>query len=138
MVPATDHFAERHHIRAEELIGKELLLLEDGHCLRDHALEVCQMQGISRSADYEGTSLLTLALMVEMGRGYTLIPDLALKSGLIRGLAVRAVPIGRKDEGREIGLVWRKSSPREEEFNSLAKGIKKALLRQTESMVRAS
>jgi LysR family transcriptional regulator, hydrogen peroxide-inducible genes activator len=130
LVSASDHFAKRRHIDAHELVGQNLLLLEDGHCLRDHVLGVCHLEGIKRPAGFEGTSLLTIALMVEMKLGFSLVPEMALKAGLLRGLEVATVPIGRKNEGRQIGLVWRQTSPRSEEFKLLASEAKKVLLKE--------
>jgi LysR family hydrogen peroxide-inducible transcriptional activator len=127
LVAKDSPFAKRKHIKSDELVGEELLLLADGHCLRDHALGVCKLPGIARPDGFEGTSLLTLALMVEMGRGYTLIPEMAVKSNINWGEGVKAIPFGNENEGRQIGLAWRKSSPRGDEFRLLVKEIKALL-----------
>ena len=124
LVSENSPLSKRKHINNDELVGEELLLLADGHCLRDHALGVCKLPGIARPDGYEGTSLLTLALMVGMGRGYTLIPEMAVKSNVNLGSGVKAIPFGDKNEGRQIGLAWRKSSPRGDEFRLLANEIK--------------
>lgn len=123
LVKKEDPLAKRKHINADELVGQEVLLLADGHCLRDHALAVCKLPGINRPGGFEGTSLLTLALMVEMGRGYTLIPEMAVKSNINWGDGVVAIPFGDRQEGRQIGLAWRKSSSRGEEYRLLVKEI---------------
>ena len=88
------------------------MLLEDGHCLRDQALEVCSRVDVREPEDYRATSLETLRQMVVAGLGITLLPELAVESpfGSQRGLAVRrfAKPVPT----RTVGAVWRKSSTR--------------------------
>jgi len=99
-------------IKAQDLKGQTLLLLEDGHCLRDQALEVCSRVDVREPEDYRATSLETLRQMVVAGLGITLLPELAVESpfGSQRGLAVRrfAKPVPT----RTVGAVWRKSSTR--------------------------
>ena len=113
-------------METQEVAEEPLLLLEDGHCLRDHALSVCGAGGHSRS-DFAATSLHTLVQMVKSGLGTTLLPRLAIDAGLVdhMDLAVRAFdpPV----MGREIGMVWRKGSARGEEAKSLADAIKAAM-----------
>jgi LysR family hydrogen peroxide-inducible transcriptional activator len=99
-------------IKAQDLKGQTLLLLEDGHCLRDQALEVCSRVDVREPEDYRATSLETLRQMVVAGLGLTLLPELAVEApfGSQRGLAVRrfAKPVPT----RTVGAVWRKSSTR--------------------------
>jgi LysR family transcriptional regulator, hydrogen peroxide-inducible genes activator len=99
-------------IKAQDLKGQTLLLLEDGHCLRDQALEVCSRVDVREPEDYRATSLETLRQMVVAGLGLTLLPELAVEApfGSQRGLAVRrfAKPV----PARTVGAVWRKSSTR--------------------------
>ena len=89
-----------------------MLLLEDGHCLRDQALEVCSRVDVREAEDFRATSLETLRQMVVAGLGITLLPELAVESpfGSQRGLTVRhfVKPVPR----RTVGAVWRKSSTR--------------------------
>jgi LysR family hydrogen peroxide-inducible transcriptional activator len=86
--------------------------LEDGHCLRDQALEVCSRVDIREPEDFRGTSLETLRQMVVAGLGITLLPELAVESpfGSQRGLAIRR--FANPAPSRVVGAVWRKSSTR--------------------------
>ncbi|WP_420607190.1 hydrogen peroxide-inducible genes activator [Novosphingopyxis sp.] len=97
-----------------------LLLLVDGHCLKDHALAACNRPELRASATMMGTSLHTLVQMVDNGLGLTLLPEMALKAGLLEGTQVQARPLKTPHASRSIALVWRKGSPREEEFRMLA------------------
>lgn len=113
---------ENENITASDLDPGELLLLEDGHCLSDHALSACDIQLPKRRKAYSASSLPTLMQMVVSGYGITLIPDMAI--------AARAVPKGIKlirfkhpPPLRQIGLCWRTGSPRIEDFMTLGKII---------------
>ena len=97
-----------------------LLLLEDGHCLRDHALAACNRPELRGSATMIGTSLHTLVQMVNGGLGLTMLPEMALDAGILAGTEVVARPLKSKHATREISLIWRKNSPRGEEFELLA------------------
>ena len=107
-------------VRASDMMLDELLLLEDGHCLRDHALAACALEGAQRNSGFQGTSLHTLVQMVANGLGITLLPQMALAAGMLRGLAVSAVPLEAAAPFRSIGLVWRRSSGRKQTFRRLA------------------
>ncbi len=97
-----------------------MLLLEEGHCLRDHALEACKLESPQLDLVYQGTSLHTLVEMVANGLGVTLLPEIAVKAGIHgkSGLDIRSF----KDEkvSREIGLTWRETDPREQDYLALA------------------
>ena len=97
-------------ITMEQLEDQELLLLEDGHCLRDHALEVCQLVGAHEKLDFHATSMETLRQMVAAGTGITLLPVLAIKPPVAHteNLAIRR--FDPPAPSRRIALVWRKSS----------------------------
>jgi LysR family transcriptional regulator, hydrogen peroxide-inducible genes activator len=97
-----------------------LLLLVDGHCLKDHALAACNRPELRASAMMLGTSLHTLIQMVDNGLGQTLIPEMAVKAGLLEGTQVQARPLDADHASREIALVWRTNSPRHSEFELLA------------------
>jgi LysR family transcriptional regulator, hydrogen peroxide-inducible genes activator len=97
-----------------------LLLLEDGHCLRDHALAACNRPELRANAAMIGTSLHTLVQMVDNGLGVTMLPQMALDAGILRDTSVVARPLKSKAPSREIALVWRKNSPRGAEFALLA------------------
>jgi LysR family hydrogen peroxide-inducible transcriptional activator len=99
-------------IRIQDLKEQTLLLLEDGHCLRDQALEVCSRVGIREAEDFRATSLETLRQMVVAGLGITLLPELAVESpfGSQRGLNIRQ--FSKPAPTRSVGAVWRKSTTR--------------------------
>lgn len=109
--------------RSNDIAMEDLLLLEDGHCLRDHALAACSLEGARRNASFQGTSLQTLVQMVANGLGITLLPQLAIDAGILRGLDLPVVPLAGEAPSRRIGLVWRKTSGRKETFRRLAKAL---------------
>ncbi|WP_428027627.1 hydrogen peroxide-inducible genes activator [Altererythrobacter sp.] len=101
-----------------------LLLLEDGHCLKEHALAACNRPELRASATMIGTSLHTLVQMVNNDLGLTMLPEMALDAGILGGTEVVARPLKSANAKREIALIWRKSSPRAEEFKLLAEELK--------------
>jgi LysR family hydrogen peroxide-inducible transcriptional activator len=106
-----------------------LLLLEDGHCLKDHALSACNRPELRANASMMGTSLHTLVQMVDNGLGLTFVPSMAIEAGILGGTQVEAKPL-RSDHGyRQIALIWRRSSPRENEFRLLAESLR-AIVRE--------
>ncbi len=115
------------HVPAASLADENLLLLEDGHCLRDQALAACELEGARRNAGFNGTSLHTLAQMVANGLGVTLMPQMALDAGILRGLDVNVRPLAGAVPHRRIGLVWRRSSARAETFRALGDALKTEL-----------
>ena len=104
-----------------------LLLLEDGHCLKDHALSACNRPDLRAHAAMMGTSLHTLVQMVDNGLGLTFIPSMAIEAGILDGTRVDAKPL-RSDHGfRRVALIWRRSSPRESEFQLLATALRRII-----------
>ena len=101
-----------------------LLLLEDGHCLKEHALAACNRPELRASATMIGTSLHTLVQMVNNDLGLTMLPEMALEAGILNGTDVVARPLKNKSAKREIALIWRKNSPRAEEFELLAEELR--------------
>ena len=101
-----------------------LLLLEDGHCLKEHALGACNRPELRASATMIGTSLHTLVQMVANGLGVTLLPQMAIDAGILAGTQVLARPLKARNAHREIALVWRKNSPRAAEFRLLAEELR--------------
>lgn len=101
---------------------EQLLLLEEGHCLRDQALAVCSTAGKRRLVSFGATSMTTLLQMVANGMGMTLIPEIAIATEAARN-SIRIVPFAAPESAREIGLVWRRSSPRERDMEALATAI---------------
>ena len=95
-----------------------ILLLEDGHCLREHALTACKIRDSDKVSRFAATSILTLVEMVDADLGITYLPEMAQGSALLRNKKVKLAPIGDAAY-RTIGLAWRKGSGREEEFRLL-------------------
>jgi LysR family hydrogen peroxide-inducible transcriptional activator len=108
------------------LDGEQLLLLEDGHCLKDHALAACNRPELRAEAAMLGTSLHTLIQMVDNGLGLTMVPAMAIDAGLLTGTGVLVRPLESEHAARRIALIWRKNSPREKEFQLLAEALKAA------------
>ncbi len=111
-------------VRTEDLDGRTLLLLEEGHCLRDHALAACALPGVDPTRSILGTSLHTLVQMVDNGLGMTLLPKMALDGGILKGTGVRTVPLAGEAPYRTIGLIWRRHSPRADEYRLLADALR--------------
>ena len=112
-MPEHHRLTAKKRVKASDLAGEKLLLLEEGHCLRDQALEVCARVG-TEEQDFRATSLETLRQMVAAGLGLTLLPRLAAEGPFAsaRGLVVR--PFAPPSPNRVIGAAWRRSSSRGE------------------------
>ena len=117
----------RKHVGIDDLRDETLLLLEDGHCLRDQALEVCSHVDVHEAQDFRATSLETLRQMVAAGLGITLLPELAIAApiGATRGLEIR--PFDAPAPSRTIGAVWRKSTTRSAAIEAIAETVRAAL-----------
>lgn len=113
-------------ISSTDLDESQLLLLEEGHCLRDHALEACQLVGRRARRELASTSLATIVPMVAAGRGITLLPGMAVESGIAENLPVDIVGFSDIIPTRMIGMIWRRTNPRSETFTELGKVIKEA------------
>jgi LysR family hydrogen peroxide-inducible transcriptional activator len=126
-MPAGHTLAKKKQIVEKDLEGERVLLLEDGHCLRDQALAVCDRAGADENADFRATSLATLVQMVAGGDGVTLLPSIAAPSvtGEGAGSAANVVvrPFKAPAPSRKIGLVWRRGSSRGEEMRMLAEKL---------------
>ena len=129
-VPAAHALAARKRVSGKDLHGEQVLLLDDGHCLRDQALAVCDVSGATEFGDFRASSLTTLLQMVAGGLGVTLIPELAVKAEAGSGRALKVLPFGARGPGRTIGLVWRPSSIRKSEYGLLGDAILKGLGRE--------
>ena len=112
-------------VEVDAIDENRMLLLEDGHCLKDHALSACNRPELRAHAGMMGTSLHTLVQMVDNGLGLTFVPAMAIEAGILEGTHVDARPL-RSDHGfRRIALIWRRSSPREYEFQLLAGALRR-------------
>jgi len=107
-----------HHYRYEDLQGESILLLDDGHCLRDHALSACRIRGLDKVSRFSASSLLTLIEMVDADLGVTFLPEIAQGSPLLIGTGVKTYAL-EEASYREIALAWRQGSARSEEFSQL-------------------
>jgi LysR family hydrogen peroxide-inducible transcriptional activator len=103
---------------------ESILLLEDGHCLRDHALAACKIRNSEKVSRYAASSLLTLVEMVDADLGITFLPEMARGSSLLRNTRVKMYPVDKRSF-RTIGLAWRKGSARAAEFKMLGEFIQK-------------
>lgn len=119
-MPDTHPLARKRRIRVEDLRNQELLLLEDGHCLRDQALEVCQMVGAEEKMDFHATSMETLRQMVAANTGITLMPCLAVKPPVAPTENVTIQAFEDPAPKRTIAMIWRKSTPLSKFFKELA------------------
>jgi LysR family hydrogen peroxide-inducible transcriptional activator len=111
-------------VEAEAIDENRLLMLEDGHCLKDHALSACNRPELRAGAAMMGTSLHTLVQMVDYGLGLTFVPAMAIDAGILHGTDIDARPLRSERGFRQIALVWRRSSPREDEFQLLAQSLR--------------
>ena len=107
-------------IPAADIDETRLLLLEDGHCLKDHALAACNRPELRAEATMLGTSLHTVVQMVDNGLGVTILPEMALEAGILDHTSLVARPLAAENAVRRVALVWRRASPREADFRLLA------------------
>ena len=128
-VPAGHPLAARDRLKLEDLRGETLLLLEDGHCLRDQALEVCSRVRVHEDQDYRATSLETLRQMVAAGHGVTLMPRLAAASHGSTARGLRIKPFAKPAPARTIGAVWRRSTTRNAAIEAVA-GVVRAVMKE--------
>jgi LysR family transcriptional regulator, hydrogen peroxide-inducible genes activator len=111
-LPPTHALAKKSSLKLEDLSGETLLLLEDGHCLRDQALDVCGRIDVREAQDFRATSLETLRQMVAAGLGITLLPELSTEGPFAQGRNLAVRPFAKPVPRRTIGAIWRKSSTR--------------------------
>ena len=113
-------------ISPSEIDEARLLLLEDGHCLKDHALAACNRPELRAEATMLGTSLHTVVQMVDNGLGVTILPELAIRGGILDHTSISARPLDAERAERTVALAWRPASPRERDFKLLARVLAKA------------
>jgi len=131
-LPAGHALAKHDILKVSEIVNEKLLLLDEGHCLRDQALDVCGTGNIGRE-EVRATSLETLRQMVGMGLGLTLLPALAVGAGpRVSRKSVEIRPFRKPVPGRTIGLAWRKRAPFPETFERLAATLKASLPTEVE------
>lgn len=131
-VPEKHALSGKPKIALKDLEDQELLLLEDGHCLREQALEVCQLAGAHEKIDFHATSMETLRQMVAAGTGITLMPVMSVKPPVAHTENLVTRPFADPAPKRTIALVWRKSSALGgflEELAEVLAGIDRELLK---------
>lgn len=121
--PAASRWGAKTRVPAGALKDETVLLLEDGHCLRDHALTVCRRSKKPEGNAFAATSLHTLVQMVANGLGVTLLPEMAIDAGILKGTGLVARPLEGERAQRQIGLAWRRGTGRRAEFESLGRAF---------------
>ena len=112
------------HYRFNRLPDASVLLLREGHCLREHAVEACRIRDTKKMNSFAASSLLTLVEMVDADLGVTFLPEMAVGSALLGRTRVRTYPLGPHNY-RTIGLAWRRGSAREAEFRMLGEFLRR-------------
>ena len=115
-VPTNHELTKFDRIEQKNLKKHRLLLLEEGHCLRDQSLEVCRLNGIREEQDFKATGLETLRQMVKAETGITFMPKIAIQENEI---GICYIPFKPPTPSRKIGLVWRKTSARYQAIHKL-------------------
>ena len=119
--------SNKESIQLMDLNNQEMLLLEEGHCLRGQALDVCFSAGAKENNTFRATSMETLRYMVSEGIGMTLIPELAVPKKRNPSASIRYIPFSEPKPNRRIGMLYRHASYREETFQQIAAIIKDKL-----------
>jgi LysR family hydrogen peroxide-inducible transcriptional activator len=127
-LPADHPLGAARRISPQTMEREELILLEDGHCLRDHALTACGLAGqrFTRDEGFAATSLATLVQMVGSGLGVSFLPAMAVASGLADTAQVTVRPLDATDMSREVVVAWRAGSTRAAEGRLLAEVFAKS------------
>lgn len=120
VAPRGDPALSRASLRVEAIDAQRLLLLEEGHCLREHTLTGCALRESANPGGIEATSLATLIPMIEAGLGIALLPEMALKAGLLEHTRLIARPLAAPAPRRTIALAARTTSARQAEFDAIA------------------
>ena len=110
-------------VTREALVGADLLLLEEGHCLRGHTLDACRIGDVRARTQFEASSLHTLVQMVAAGIGVTLIPRIAVDADITRGADISLLPLATP-ASRQLGLAWRQTSARAADYRLLAETLR--------------
>ncbi|MEN3402545.1 hydrogen peroxide-inducible genes activator [Brucella melitensis] len=120
-----DHaLANRDSVKASDIDDQPFLLLETGHCLREHVMAAIGSKPAQMSGDVHATSIMTLVQLVQFGMGVTLLPQLAIKAGVTRGTDLSVVPYEGKYNFRSLVLAWRTNAARRNEFQLFANHLR--------------
>lgn len=123
VAPKGDPQLAAKRLTISQRMTERLLILEEGHCLREHTLEACGRAQVASADGIEATSLLTLVEMVESGLGLALVPEIAIQAGLLASSQLVALPLASPAPKRTVALVARRSTARSAEFSALAERI---------------
>ena len=124
-LPKEHDLCEQQVVTLPEMVHQDILLLEDGHCLRDQTLSACSLNSKDLSIPYQATSLNTVVQMVANNIGITLLPEMAINANIIHGTDIETRDLKNNPSiARKIALVWRKKSPRKEEFKEFGELVK--------------
>ncbi len=115
-------FANEKSISQAKIDQEALLLLEEGHCLRGHTLDICKLERQQNHKEFAATSVFTLVQMVVANLGITLLPQLATRGNLVQDARISLVPL-EQPASRQVGLVWRRSTHRQAEFEQLGREL---------------
>jgi LysR family hydrogen peroxide-inducible transcriptional activator len=129
LAPAGHPITKSKRVRSSDFQPVDLLLLQEGHCLRDQTIDVCHLEANNTSNPVEGASLSMLVQMVANGFGLTLLPLIAVPIDVPATNEVRVLPFTKPEPGRTLGLVWRKTSPRAEAYRELATTLREEIQR---------
>ena len=125
-VPAADPLPARARVGIDDVDQRRLILLEEGHCLRDQALAFCAAPRRDAAAGLGATSLATVMQMVANGYGVTLVPKVAADVE-VRDRRVKLLRFAAPEPARTIGLAWRHTSPRRKDFEALGRIVKETI-----------
>lgn len=112
----------------DDLGERNVLLLDEGHCLRDQTLPICEAAGNAELRGFRASSLGTISQMVAAGLGATLLPELAVERESAAAPRLTTIPFGADGPSRQVGIAWRKGSPRAEEYRALGRAIATAYM----------
>jgi LysR family hydrogen peroxide-inducible transcriptional activator len=135
-LPANDALARSKAVKPEQLDPERLLLLQDGHCMREQSLAACRLSSPEVARAFRGTSLQTLVQMVNNGLGITLVPQLALDAGILRGTKTVSRKLAGGEAWRDLGLAWRRGTARRAEFELLGRTLQSLMARNRERAAR--
>ena len=126
-VAQDDELASRDAVSASVLLDREVLLLQDGHCLRGQAQAVCATAGRASTHDVSASGLGTVCQMVAAGQGVTLLPQMAVDVECREGSGIRAIPLADGNHARTLRIAWRRTAPQAAEFQGLARELRASL-----------
>jgi len=128
-VPEGDELAAAEELSLSDLDGRNILLLDEGHCLRDQTRPLCESAGADELSGFRASSLATITQMAAGGLGITLLPELAVEREAAAVPRMRVIPFGADGPSRAIGLAWRSNSPQGDEYRTLGETLATAYAR---------